>query len=153
MAGRVAPKDLLVGMRHWVKFACHKGSKMVAFELLLWVGDLTWRACPAVQALIRPATFLASAVQLGYHTIAELQFVWDSVHHVVGPVAALKAALSQAGVGGGPARWHMVDGSGEPLLQPMLEPEGVRNAWLLKARRRTDLVAWQEVQEVQGGIA
>ncbi len=42
---------------------------------------------------------------------------------------------------GGPARWDMADGSGEPLLQPLLEPEGVRNAWLLKARRRTDLVA------------
>ena len=44
---------------------------MAAYELLLWVGDLTWRACPAVQALIRPATFLASVVQLGYHTVAE----------------------------------------------------------------------------------
>ncbi len=35
----------------------------------------------------------------------------------------------------------MADGSGRALQQPLLEPEGVRNAWLLAAKRRADLVA------------
>jgi hypothetical protein len=139
VAGRMVPKELLSGMRQWVRHACYKGSRAVQQELLLCIGDIPWRADPVLQALCKPANFLASIVQMGYHTWQEIERTWGGQMQRVGPVSALKAALRQAGVTGNTARWTAPLAGGHDLLQPLQASEGERTRWLIQARCAFDL--------------
>jgi ribonuclease HI len=139
VAGRMAPKDLLVGMRQWVRHACYRGSTAAQTELLLLVGDIPWRADPALQALCKPANFLAKVVGLGYHTRQEIEHTWQGQDQRVGPVSALKAALGQAGIVGSTQQWTSPWGGGTVLTQPMEVTEGERTRWLVQARCNFDL--------------
>ena len=130
----MAPKELLQGMRQWVRYACYKGSRMAAYELMVWVGNIPWRADPVMQALSRPADFIAHTIYHGYHTVADIQFIWQVGTRSEGPVAALRAGCKAAGIQGDACRWYKEGHPWGALQQPLEVDPNTRGRWLRKAR-------------------
>mgnify|MGYP002811794783 CR=1 FL=1 len=87
-----------------------------------------WRADPVLQALCKPAIFLAKVIGLGYHTRQEVEHTWQGKDQRVGPVNALKAALGQAGTAadcecGATMGWASAEASGGGAAVPAPPPQ------------------------------
>jgi hypothetical protein len=153
VASRVALKELLQGLRQWVKHACYEGSRMAAYEPMMCVGNIPWIADPVMQALIRPADFLAHTLFHEYHTCADLEYIWQVGTRSEGPVAALRAACNAADIQGDLHRWCKTGHPWGALDSPLEVDPHTRGRLLRKAREIQDLQGLEARNTKYKGVA
>ena len=131
---RAQPDKVLHTMRRWVRHAVWQGGPAADFRLLLWLGLVPCRADPTCAVLLATARMVSLMVQDRQFTLEELRWLWEG-KDPANPVAALKAALRRAGVGGDLNVWRK---GGEVLRDPLKALTKTRVEWLLEAQRQAD---------------